>query len=61
MYKVAYVSGNSQDIGRVLRQSINDINRANGEIVEVVQSQSTHSTGFVIVTVTIIYKTKGMF
>lgn len=56
MYKVAYVSGNSQDIGRTLRQTIDDINVSNGQIVEVVQSQSTHTTGFVIVTITIIYK-----
>jgi hypothetical protein len=55
MYKLAYVSGNNQDISSTLRQTINSINDSNGTIVQMVQSQSTSPGGYTIVTVTIIY------
>jgi len=55
MYKLAYVSGNNMDIASSLRHTIDDINGSGGIIVQIVQSQSTSSNGFTIVTVTIIY------
>lgn len=55
MYKVAYVSGNNVDIASSLRQTIEGINQANGQIVQIVQSQSSHQSGHTIVTITIIY------
>lgn len=57
MYKVAYVSGNNHDISLSLRQTIESINQANGKIVNIVQSQSNHQSGYTIVTITIIYTT----
>lgn len=56
MYKLAYVSGSNQDIGPILRQTIDDINKSGGTIVHIVQSQSTTQSGYTMVTVTIIYK-----
>ena len=58
MYKVAYVTGYSNDIGLSLRQTISSINQANGKIVHIVQSQSNHQSGYTIVTITIIYTTQ---
>ena len=55
MYKIAYVSGNNQDIASALKSQIDDINRIGGTIVHMVQSQSTSPNGFTNVTVTIIY------
>ncbi len=55
MYKVAYVSGNNVDISTSLRQTIDSINQAKGQIVQIVQSQSSHQSGHTIVTITIIY------
>lgn len=57
MYKIAYVTGNNMDIASSLRQTIEGINLINGKIVQIVQSQSSHQSGFTIVTVTIIYTT----
>jgi len=56
MYKVAYVTGSNNHIASILRQTIDDINSKNGEIVEVVQSQSSPDSSIVIVTITIIYR-----
>jgi hypothetical protein len=58
MYKVAYVSGNTFDISSTLRQTIEGINQVNGEIVQIVQSQSSHQSGHTIITITIIYTTR---
>jgi len=55
MYKVAYISGNNMDISSSLRYTIEDINKVGGKIVQIVQSQSTSTGGFTIVTITIIY------
>ncbi len=57
MYKLAYISGNSYDLAGTLRNTIEDINRSGGKIEQIVQSQSTSTSGFTIVTVTIIYTT----
>lgn len=54
-YKVAYISGESNNVAYSLEQTIQDINRKNGEIKEIVQSQSTNPIGKTIVTITIIY------
>lgn len=55
MYKVAYISGNPGNIGEILHKLVNDINKVNGKIAHIVQSQSTNNFGQAIVTVTIIY------
>ena len=55
-YKVAYISGDSRTIGTTLKNTIEDINMKRGDIVEIVQSQSTSPNGMTIVTITIIYK-----
>jgi hypothetical protein len=54
-YKLAYVSGPSHEISSILQRTINDINAVGGQIIHIVQSQSTANAGFTIVTVTIIY------
>ncbi|MDN3673471.1 hypothetical protein QWY99_10440 [Flavobacterium branchiarum] len=54
-YKVAYISGESSKVSFSLEQTIENINNRNGEIKEIVQSQSMSSTGTTIVTITIIY------
>ena len=56
MYKVAFLSGNSQTIYSALQQTISEINIIKGEIVQIVQSQSTGQSGLTIVTITIIYR-----
>lgn len=55
MYKVAFVFGVPQNISMTLNQTIEDINRNNGTIMHIVQSQSQGSS-YAIVTITIIYK-----
>lgn len=55
MYKFAYVTGQSHDVGSALKQTIDDINKSRGQIVEIVQSQSSHPGGYTMVTITIIY------
>ena len=54
-YKVAYITGEASNVAYSLEQTISDINNRNGEIKEIVQSQSTNSVGKTIVTITIIY------
>lgn len=54
-YTVAYISGDSSSIAYVLKETIENINDKNGEIKEIVQSQSTSQGGKTIVTITIIY------
>jgi len=58
MYKVAFLSGNNQTIYSALQQTIEEINNNNGEIVQIVQSQSSGGSGWTVVTITIIYKRK---
>ena len=55
MYKISYVSGDNFSIGKALNQTIDEINRLDGTIKHIVQSQSTNANGLTIVTVTIIY------
>jgi hypothetical protein len=54
-YKVAYISGENNNVAFSLEQTIQGINNRNGEIKEIVQSQSTNPNGKTIVTITIIY------
>ncbi len=54
-YKVAYISGENSNIAYSLEETIRNINNNNGEIKEIVQSQSTNAVGKTIVTITIIY------
>jgi hypothetical protein len=54
-YKVAYITGDSNNISFTLESTIQNINSRQGEIKEIVQSQSTHPGGTTIVTITIIY------
>jgi hypothetical protein len=56
MYKVTYISGGSNSIVPVLQQSIENINRSGGVIVEMLQSQSSSSEGFAVVTITILWR-----
>ena len=53
-YKVAYINGEASNVAYSLEQTIKDINSRNGEIKQIVQSQSTNSLGKTIVTITII-------
>ena len=55
MYKLAYVSGSSQDISIHLRRNLEEINGIGGKIEHMMQSQSTTPHGTIVVTVTIIY------
>lgn len=54
-YKVAYINGDASNVAYSLEQTIRDINSRNGEIKQIVQSQSTNALGKTIVTITIIY------
>ena len=56
MYKVMYISGGSNSIAHVLTQSIESINRSGGVIVNMLQSQSSTSEGFAVVTITILWR-----
>lgn len=60
-YKVAYITGEANNVAYSLEQTIRDINNRNGEIKEIVQSQSTNSVGKTIVTITIIYSMQETF
>jgi hypothetical protein len=55
MYRLTYITGNNVDIASVLRKAIEDINSAQGKIVQMVQSSASNAGGFVMVSVTIIY------
>lgn len=51
-----YISGGSNSIAHVLTQSIESINRSGGVIVNMLQSQSSTSEGFAVVTITILWR-----
>ena len=44
-YKVAYISGDSKNINYTLQNTIEEINRKQGVITQIVQSQSTNPQG----------------
>jgi len=56
MYKVAFLSGNSEGVFQALNSTISDINLKKGEIIQIVQSQSTGQSGVVLVSITILYR-----
>lgn len=54
-YKVAYITGESNNIAYTLEETIRSINNRQGQIQQIVQSQSLNVAGKTIVTITIIY------
>lgn len=56
MYKVAFISGNSEGVQQSLNRTISEINIIKGEIIQIVQSQSTGQSGVVLVSITILYR-----
>ena len=59
MYKTAIISGDISNISPILKQTIENINFNRGTIVEMVQSQSTGTGGWTIITITILYTISG--
>ncbi|MDR6461906.1 hypothetical protein J2783_000389 [Chryseobacterium sediminis] len=55
MYKVAYITGDSNSVSSTLQSTINHINLMKGVIQNIVQSQSTSPQGWTIVSITIVY------
>lgn len=58
MYKTAIISGDISNISPILNRTIESINAQGGTINNIIQSQSTSSGGFVIITITILYSIK---
>ncbi len=56
-YSVITFSSSTVDLSTAMYNAINAINQRLGTIEHILQSQSTHTTGTTIVTVTIVYKT----
>ena len=58
MYKVSYLSGGNTSVANVLSQTIDTINNSGGIIVHMLQSQSSSTEGFVVISITILWRTQ---